>query len=502
MPATTPHFATSGRRLATNALWNLLGQACPLLVAVIAIPILLASLGPARFGILSLAWVTLGYFSLFDLGLGRALTQLLSRSLAAAHPDLDGQIRTALVMTFLVGLAAMIVVALSANLIVTRVFRIPAALQPESLAALLVLAASLPILTTTGALRAVLEAHQRFRAASLVLLQLGIFTFLGPLLPLPFSRNLAWIVLTLVISRVVAWGEYAVLAVRTVPALAGRLQIEPRTIGPLFRFGGWMTVSNVISPLMVYVDRFVIGIAISSAAITYYAVPYEIITRLWIVPTAVVAVLFPAVSAASIGDPLRVARLFERASKAILLVVFPVALLTVVLANQLLVIWLGRPLAAHSSHVLQYLAIGVFLNSVAQVTYTLIQASGRPDLTAILHLLELPVYLALLASLLRTDGIDGVAIAWTLRVALDLLLLWIVGWRLLRVAPWTSRTLFPTIIACCGLLVIALLLTSGSQRALFLGAVFVGFGIHVWRNLLTPADRTFGRSLFSMSLLS
>ena len=478
-----------------NALWNLLGQACPLLVAVVAIPILLGALGAARFGIVSLAWVTIGYFSLFDLGLGRALTQLLARGLARGHAGLDGQIRTALVMTFLVGLAAMTLVGLSANLIVTRVFRIPAPQQHETVVALYIVAASLPILTTTGALRAVLEAHQRFRAASLVLLQLGIFTFVGPLLPLPFTRNLAWVVLTLVIGRAIAWVEYAVLAVKTVPALAGRFQIEPRTIGPLFRFGGWMTVSNVISPLMVYIDRFVIGIAISSAAITYYAVPYEIITRLWIVPTAVVAVLFPAVSAAFIGDPLRVARLFERASKAILIAVFPVAILTVVFANQLLVIWLGRPVAAHSTHVLQYLAIGVFLNSLAQLTYTLIQAAGRPDLTAALHLLELPLYLALLISLLLSKGIDGVAIAWTLRVALDMLLLWTVGWLLLRVAPWNSRVLFPTIIVCWGVLVVAVTLISGVGQVIFAGMVLVGFAIHVWRNLLTPADRRLGRSL-------
>ena len=50
-----------------------------MLVALVAIPILVDGLGTARFGILTLAWMVVGYFSLFDLGLGRALTKLTAK---------------------------------------------------------------------------------------------------------------------------------------------------------------------------------------------------------------------------------------------------------------------------------------------------------------------------------------------------------------------------------------------------------------------------------------
>ena len=65
---------TSGRLLARNTIWNLLGQVLPMVVGVVAIPPLVHSLGVDRFGVLSLAWIIIGYFSLFDLGMGRALT--------------------------------------------------------------------------------------------------------------------------------------------------------------------------------------------------------------------------------------------------------------------------------------------------------------------------------------------------------------------------------------------------------------------------------------------
>jgi len=78
---------TSGRRLARNVLWNLLGTGAPLLVALFAIPLLIEGLGTERFGVLLIAWMVVGYFSLFDMGLGRALTKLVAEKLGKGTGD-------------------------------------------------------------------------------------------------------------------------------------------------------------------------------------------------------------------------------------------------------------------------------------------------------------------------------------------------------------------------------------------------------------------------------
>ena len=65
--------ALRGRTIARNTIWNIVGQSLPLLLAVVAIPLLIRRLGVDRFGVLTLAWALVGYFGLFDLGLGRAL---------------------------------------------------------------------------------------------------------------------------------------------------------------------------------------------------------------------------------------------------------------------------------------------------------------------------------------------------------------------------------------------------------------------------------------------
>ena len=76
---------TSGRLLAKNTVWNLVGGGAPMIVAVFCIPILIRGLGTSRFGVLTLAWALIGYASLFDLGLGRALTQMVAKKLGAGE---------------------------------------------------------------------------------------------------------------------------------------------------------------------------------------------------------------------------------------------------------------------------------------------------------------------------------------------------------------------------------------------------------------------------------
>ena len=77
-----PNTALAGRRsIAGNTLWNLLGNCFPVVVAVVCLPILKRGLGTERLGIISLAWVVIGYFGLFDLGLSRALSKLVAARL-------------------------------------------------------------------------------------------------------------------------------------------------------------------------------------------------------------------------------------------------------------------------------------------------------------------------------------------------------------------------------------------------------------------------------------
>lgn len=487
----TPSGLTSGRLLARNAVWNLLSQCAPMAAAVLTIPVLIAGLGTDRFGVLTLSWMVLGYFSLFDLGLGRALTKMVAEKLGLGlERELPSLVGTGLGLMMTLGLAGTVFVALISAWMVTDLLKIPASLQRESLYAFYLMAVALPFVITTAGLRGVMEAHQRFGLINIVRTAVGIFSLVGPLLVLPLSRSLVPVVGVIFAGRLVSWAIHVVLCLRTIPELRKGFHLRLELIRPLVTFGGWMTLTNIINPLMVQMDRFVIGALISTAAVAYYTTPYELVTKFWFLSNAILGVMFPAFATSFVQNRERTALIFGRTVKYVFLILFPVTLSAVTLAPECLRIWLGADFAAHSVHVMQCLAVGVFLCGLAQVPSALTQGVGRPDLTFKLHMIELLPYLVMAWFLIRGQGIEGAAVAWTARTVLDVVLFF-----------GATRWLLPGAAAMIGRLAWALGLTlplfaigalplSLAFRGPYLVSVLLAATVLAWNVALTSEEKT------------
>ena len=480
---------TSGRRLARNTVWNLMGNAVPLAVAFCCIPLLIKGLGTDRFGVVTLAWALIGYATLFDLGLGRALTQLISQRLGTGEEqEVPLLLWTSLLLLLALGLIATIGIVMLAPWLVHRL-HVPAALSHETLYSVYLLAISLPAVISTAGLRGVLEAYQRFDLIFALRIPMGIFAYAAPLAVLPFSKSLVPVMAVLVLGRLLAWAAHLICCIIAIPVLRTRLAFHRRVVGPLLRFGGWMTITNIVGPLMVTMDRFVIGSLLSVSEVAFYATPYEVVTKLWLIPGSLLGVMFPAFSTSFVQDRHRAALLYGRSVKYLLLVLFPVVLLIVVFARDGLRLWLGAEFAQHSTVVLQWLAVGVFINCLAQAPFAVVQGAGRPDLTAKLHLVELPIYLLALAFLTKFRGIEGVAMAWTIRVAIDaLVLFWLAG-RFLPVQS-SIKMLTPSLIVAA-LAIFALGTVPGvfMTKILLLLVVLLPSALFAWFILLSPEER-------------
>jgi len=487
---------TSSGSLIRNVVWNLIGDGSPILAAVFSIPILVHSLGNERFGVLTLAWAMVGYFGIFDIGLGRALTQLIAERKATGQPgDIPGLIHTGLILVLSFGCVGAVLFAGLSPLLTRHVLKIPAPLQHETLYACYVLALSIPAGLCLTALRGVLAAFLRFDLINLLRIPFTFFLFLGPLLVLPFSRSLVPIIAVLLGARVVSCVWHLFFCLRLVPNLYTRpFRFRTSEAIALLTFGGWVTVSNIVNPLLVYADRFIIGSFISMAAVAWYATPYEMVIKLTFMPGAIVMVLFPAFAECLPVVPTRAALLFERGMKYISVALFPLVLITVVMTHRGLTIWLGADFAAHSTRVLQWLALGVFINCVGYLPYALIQASHRPDITAKLHLIEVPFYLALLRWLVLLDGVEGAAKAWMLRVAVDTVTLLVITGLIYPLAARTIARIFGLLVVTTSILLTAIWLPYGPASVLFLIVTLAGFSMIAWSWLLSVEEKTFLRS--------
>lgn len=491
---------TSGRLLARNTVWNLAGQSLPLIVALFALPIVIKGLGTERYGILSLLWMIIGYFTFFEMGLGRALTKFVAEGSGKDDAGVSQIFWTAIIMMLALGLTGALVLFFFSPLIVSHIFRIPDFLRTEALHSSYLMVLSIPLLVSISGFIGVLEARQRFDITSVMRVAMGVFTFAAPLAVLPFTQNLVYVIAVLVAGIFLGWLIYMLLCFKVIPSLRKRIALDRSQVKSLIHFGGWLTVSNVISPMMVYLDRFLIGALISMAAVAYYTAPYEAVTRLWVISGALAGVVFPAFAASFKNNPDRAAKIYMRSIKYTFLVMFPIILFVVAFAREALDVWLGAEFSYQSTRVLQWLAIGVFINSIGRIPYALIQGAGRTDITAKIHLLELPLYLATIWILLAQMGIVGAAVAWVLRAALDSTLLFILARRLLKKRLPLYRYIPAIMVVSGSLLTLAVMQSGVLVKTMLLLVIFATFTIFVWIRILAPDEKSLVRNVYRQPL--
>ena len=476
-----------------NSLYNLLGYGIPLLFAIVLIPFLIKGLGEERFGILSLAWVIIGYFSFFDFGIGKALTKIIAEKLGQNKTEeIPRYFWTAFYLMLAISFIGAVVLLFFISTIVNKTFTISESMQKETLDTFYILTFSIPIVTTTAGIRGLLEAYQKFGIINTIRTFLGVTSFLIPLLCLYFTTSLFLIVVFLIVVRIIVWFLYLSQCFKMNNELKSNFGFHSNLIKPIFRLSGWMTVSNITVPLIVYMDRFLIGALVSAVAIAYYTTPYEVVSKLLVIPGAITGVLFPTFSANYASNPEFIKKIVLRAIKYIFVILFPLVFVIIGFSNEGLTLWLGKNFADESSLILQFLAAGVLFNSIAYIPFTFLEGIGRPDITAKIQLAELPIYLLLMWIVIQKAGINGAALVWFLRMIVDALLLFFFAKKKLMVNVEIKFKLehlpfiIMAIVPCLILLIEAIIF-----KMIFLLSVLLIFFYLVWRYLLVDEEKQF-----------
>lgn len=479
----------TARKLAHNTLWNLAGQVLPLVLAVAVIPLLVKGMGVPRYGFLTLAWVLIGYAGLFDFGISRAMTRLVAKHFA------EGDNRGALEIagagsSFMVLFGTVIgsLLFLASPFIVDRWLKVPPEILGEAVNSLRVLAFSVPVVLLTGAYRGILEAHQQFKRLTMIRLLMGVLTYLGPLAALLFSQRLEVVVGTIVVMRFVANFLHARLCRQAVGFVFRFAMPDQTSTRRLFALGGWMSVSNIVSPIMSYMDRFILGGLVAIELVAYYATPYDMITKVMVFPQAFMVALFPVLAGMS-GDLVAVRQTYTTTLRILFILMWPISFGAIVLAYPVMHLWLGATFAEHSAPVLQLLAIGVFANTLAQAPANLIQSIGQPKWMAITHLIELPLFLFAIWFFTKHFGLSGTAFAWAARMVLDAAILFVLAGSKLAKPNFSRSGLALTgLIGTAGLLA-GFAPYSTAQAVAVFAAGLAGFLVLSWCCLLTADDK-------------
>jgi O-antigen/teichoic acid export membrane protein len=421
--------------LSRHSLLNLLGAATPAVIGLALLPAITRGLGFERYGLLALALAVLEFGSLFSLGLGPATTKYLAESIARGDGEARRLVALSVGAQISLGLVGGTVIALVAGLLATQVFTVPTALQTEAADVFQVVGLLLPVTLVFGTLLGALEGARHFGYSNLLRVPVSAATFIVPVVMLRHTTSVPLIILVLAIVRSV-FAFIAALIVRAVLAPAGSLPVQAVSaatgIRRLVSFGAWVSASSILSTVLVYGERLMLGAGVGVRATGLYAAPLDGLLRVLLLPGSVVRALLPLVSGEHAKANMLVLRsVFARATAALIFLMAPPLLLVAAFAPQLLGLWLGPEYAAAAGMATRLLALGVLANALAQVPASFLLAVGRPDIPTKLHVAEVVAYVPLAWWLIVTFGITGAAIAWAARAAVDAALLFIATRRLL-----------------------------------------------------------------------
>jgi O-antigen/teichoic acid export membrane protein len=503
----TNGFEIRGGQIARNTILNFAGMGLPLIVGLAAMPLTVRWLGTERFGLLSLIWIVFTYFSFFDLGLSMATTRVIADALGRGEAGkIPRYFWTTSILQAFLGLASGLALIAVAPALVERILNIPAAFRGEAKLAFLFLGASLPLILVTASFKGALEASQRFDIVNAVKVPSSILNYILPPLGALAGFGLPGIVLLLIAARVLTLVAWAGFCFRVYPGLRGSFGFFRDALKPVLGFGVWVMVANAVNPILVYLDRFLIGRLMTVEDVGYYTAPYEGVNRLSIVPYSLLLTIFPMFSALEAGrDEEKKSAYFRRSVKFLLIFMGGIVSVVIFFAHDILRLWLGPAFAGRSSTALQVLAAGFFCTAVANVPYSLIQGIGRSDVVAKLYLGELVLYVPLAWVLIERSGIAGAAAALALRAFFDMVLQLMLAFRLgrIRADRFLGNGMLKAIVFL-GVLLAAAALLRPVGASLFLFALLVLlYPIAVWFAAFDARERAMiGEGIRSVRLRS
>lgn len=404
--------------LIKNSFLNIVGYVVPTLVAIPALGYLARSLGAERFGIFTLAMALVGYAGIFDAGMTRAVI----REIAIYRNDFLEKKRIASTAVFfvlclgIVGTALMFFLSFK----ISNILNVSKIYEQEVAVSLKILSFSIPIFLVNQIWLAVLEGEEKFVNVNVQKwISSSLLAGLPALMLIMYKTSLVGAITGLLIGRILALLVNIIFSYKFI--FSSGIRFHRYIFARLIRYGGWITISNIISPVMSYFDRFIVSYLSGAHVVAFYSAPAEAVSRLSIIPAALSRAVFPKLSSAKNDNEKKV----NLKLSYILLsaVCGPIVLICFLFSEHILALWLGENFKGLPSLILRILLIGFLFNCFAQIPFTLIQAAGKSKVTASLHMSELFPYLILLFVFVKYYGIIGAAIAWTSRMIVDSLIL-------------------------------------------------------------------------------
>lgn len=416
--------------LRRNTFWSFIGGAIPAFAAIVSIPYILSVIGLQLFAITSLILSITIFFFVYDLGMSKTMTFLISKSDTDKHGTDGDLIGSSLIGTLLLSVLITVILYSLVPYFVEHWINLGKGVRKEATLAFEISVLSITPGLVSNTLKGILEGRSKFKEANICKVFSGSSIFLAPIIVIAFiSESLVDISIAIVISRWLALILYFIYTISVSQFLLLRIKRQP--LNSIWRYGMWAAISGFISTTFVYGDRFVVAGYLSPQDLAIYIASQDILIRYLLIPWSMAVVLLPMLSSDT-QDKSKVVDLYRSQQKRICQMSLGLLLLVLIIGLSL-VRTVGVPFLPESAqYVVIIQIIGIFFCARSQLPLVYLFGRGMPRLIAKVFLGELMIYILVANIVFSYFGVIGACIVWTGRLVVEYYLLNFYADRLMK----------------------------------------------------------------------
>jgi O-antigen/teichoic acid export membrane protein len=404
-------------RIGRNLLAGVANSAWSAIVNLAAVPFYLNFLGIEAYGLIGFFVTTQALLQLLDMGMTPTINREVARCAASGKIEEAGNLLHSLAVIYW---SLSIVIALLIYLLAPLISEYW--LQSNQLSALtishalmlmgLVVACRWPI----GLYQGALIGAQRLTVSSginMVMVTIGavgavsVLAFVSPTIEAFFIWQAGVGVVYAIAMRTAAW------------RIIGKIQhlkFDVEKLKSVWRFTAGMSGIGLTALAFTQLDKVILSKILDLDEFGVYMLATVVVSALYILINPVFNVIYPRMSALVVTeDTEKLAELYRLGARLLASLLFPVAMVLVVFAEDIVFLWTGNPaLASEVAPIISLLAIGSALHGVMYFPYALQLAYGRTGLVLRINIVLMIVLTPLLVYLALTYGVLGGAMAWLL----------------------------------------------------------------------------------------
>ena len=409
----TPPFPMSDENLKIRAAKNVAASWAGLFVhAAVGFflsPFILHRLGDEAFGVWILVFSVTGYYGLLDLGIRQSVVRYVARFTATHDEDsLTRFVNTCISTYALIALLVLLATGFCAWYL-PALFKIPPGLLRTARTLVLLVGGGVALTLPLSVFAGILSGLQDFFRPHTAQVVFSLLRGLLIVLILHLGGGLLGITLVTVILNVLSYVTLILMVPHTLHLRLGVKYIDL----PMWRSViGYSSVAFLVvlaEKLRFQSDAVVIGMFVSSSAITYFAIGSKLVEYSGLVVQGLSQIFTPMSSQLEVtGDLDRLRRVFVMGNRACALTIFPICATLIIFGNPIIALWVGVKYQA-SYLILVLLLVPKTLYLAQASSVKILLGIGQHRRLAAVLVLEGVANLLLSLVLVRRMGIVGVA---------------------------------------------------------------------------------------------